>query len=54
MGFKFFTNPRPEIFIVDWLSWHNHQEGKDEPVQDMDIRVDSLQSTTDIPECMSI
>ena len=24
--------PRPEIFIAEWLSWHNHQEGKDEPI----------------------
>ena len=46
--------PGPEIFIVDWLSHHNHKEGKDEPIQDMDIRVDAIQSTTDIPECMSI
>ena len=46
--------PRPEIFIPDWLSHHNHKEDKDEPVQDMDIRVDDIQSMTDIPECMSI
>ena len=46
--------PRPDIVIADWLSWHNHQEGKDEPVQDMDIRVDAIQSTTDILECISI
>ena len=26
---------RPEIFIADWLLQHNHQEGKDEPIQDM-------------------
>ena len=24
--------PKPEIFIADRLSWHNHQEGKDEPI----------------------
>ena len=23
--------PGPDIFIADWLLWHNHQEGKDEP-----------------------
>ena len=46
--------PRSEIFIVDWLSWQNHKEGKDELIEDMDIRVDAIQSTTDIPECMSI
>ena len=46
--------PGPEIFIADWLLWHNHQEGKDEPIQDMDVRVDTIQSTTDILECISI
>ena len=45
--------PGPEIFIVDWLSHHNHED-KDEPIRDMDIRVDAIQSATDIPECTSI
>ena len=42
--------PGPELFIADWLSWHNLKEGTDEPIQDMDIRVDAIQSTIDIPE----
>ena len=46
--------PGPEIFIGDWLSHHNHEEGKDEPIRDMDIRVDAIQSATDILECISI
>ena len=46
--------PRPEIFIADWLLWHNHHKGKDELIQNMDIRVDAIQSATDIPECISI
>ena len=46
--------PGPEIFIVDWLSRHNHMEGKDKPTKDMDIRIDAIQSATDIPECLSI
>ena len=29
--------PGPEIFIAYWLSWHNHEEGKDEPIWDMDM-----------------
>ena len=46
---------RPQIFVADWwLSCHNCRKGKDDPIQDMDIRVDTLQSTTDILECMSI
>ena len=43
-----------DIFIADWLSWHNHQVGKDEQMVDMDIRVDAMQSTTDVLECRSI
>ena len=30
-------NPGPEIFIADWLLQHNHIEGKDKPIKDMDI-----------------
>ena len=29
-------------------------ESKDKPIKDMDIRIDITQSTTDIPECVSI
>ena len=46
--------PGPEIFIADCLSHHNHKEDKDKPIRDMDVWVDTLQSMTDIPECMSI
>ena len=46
--------PGPETFVADWLSQHNQKEGKDEPLQNMDVRVNAIQSATDIPECMSI
>ena len=46
--------PGPEICIADWLSQHNHHEGKDELICGMDIRVDTIQSATDIPKCISI
>ena len=46
--------PGPKIFIADWLSQHSHEEKKDKPIKDMDIRIDTIQSATDIPECMSI
>ena len=42
--------PGPEIFIADWLSRNNHVEGKDKPIKDMDIWVDAIQSTIDMPE----
>ena len=46
--------PGPEIFIADWLSQHKHAEGKDKPIKDTDIRIDTKQKVTNISECMSI
>ena len=46
--------PQPKIFIADCLSQHNHEEGKDKLIRDMDIRIDAIQSATDILECVSI
>ena len=46
--------PGPEIFLADWLSWHNHMEGKDKPIKDMDIQVDAIQSLVDMLDCISI
>ena len=46
--------PGPQIFIADWLSRQNQKEGKDRPIQDMDIWVDTIQAMTDLPKCISI
>ena len=46
--------PGPDFFIMDWLSRHNHMENKDEEICGMDVRVDAIQMTTYIWECMSI
>ena len=46
--------PGPEIFIADWLLRHNHTEGKDKPIKDMEIQVDAIQTATDMPECVSM
>ena len=51
---KIIYKPGLEIFIADWLSQYNHEEGKDKPSKDMDIRIDAIQSLTDIQECVSI
>ena len=40
--------PGPEIFIADWLSRHNHTEGKDKLIKGMDIWVDAIQTTMDM------
>ena len=46
--------PGPEIFIADWLLRHNHTEGKDKPIKGMDIQVDTIQATMEMPECVSV
>ena len=44
----------PELFIADWLSRHNHTENKDEEMHGMNVKVDTIQTTMNISECMSI
>ena len=46
--------PGPDIFIADWLSRHNHMEGKDKPIKGMELCIDIIQTTTDMPECLSM
>ena len=46
--------PGPEIFTADWLLQHNHAEGKDKLIKDVDIRIDPIQIATDILECVSV
>ena len=43
-----------KIFNADWLSRHNHVEGKDKPIKGMDIWVDAIQSASDMPQCISM
>ena len=46
--------PGLEIFTADWLSRQNHKENKDAAIHGMDIRVDAIQVSMNIPECMSV
>ena len=46
--------PGPEIFIADWLSWHNHIKGKDKPMKHMDIKVNTIRIATGILVCVHI
>ena len=48
------SKPGPEIFIADWLSRNNHVEGRDRPIKDMDIWVETIQSSIDMLECISM
>ena len=38
-GSQIIYKPGPKFFIADWFSCHNHVEGKDKPIKDMDIRI---------------
>ena len=42
--------PGTEIFIADWLLRNNHVEGKDKPIKDMDVSVDAIKTSVDMPE----
>ena len=46
--------PGPEIFIVDWLSRHNHAKGKDKAIKGMDVWVDAIQNPMGMLECLSM
>ena len=46
--------PGPDLFIADLLSRHYHTENKDAEIQGTDIKVDTIQTATNIPECMPI
>ena len=43
-----------DVFIADCLSRYNHVGGKEKPTEDMDVKVDALQSKTDMLECVSM
>ena len=46
--------PGPEIFIAYWLSQHNNEENKDAAICDMDVRIDAIQMSMTVPECISV
>ena len=46
--------PGPDIFIADWLSRYNHDEGKDQLIKGLELWVDVIQTTTDMSDCLSM
>ena len=44
--------PGPDVFIADWLSRQNHKENRDKEIPDMQLNVDAIQTTTNIPDGM--
>ena len=43
----------PDLFMADWLSRH-HSKNKDEEIMGMQISMNAIQSTTNVPECMTM
>ena len=46
--------PGPELYIVHWLSYHNHAENKGQEMSGMKINMHMINITVDIAICMSI
>ena len=44
----------PDLFMADWLSRQSHKEGKDEQIEGMQVNINNIKTSTDIPECMMI
>ena len=47
-------NQGPDLFIVDWLSSQIHIENKDEKTASMRVNINAINTSTEIPACMSI
>ena len=44
--------PGPDLFIADNLSRQYHKENKDDEMPEMQLNIDAIQTTTNIPDCM--
>ena len=42
----------PKLFIVDWLSRHNHSKNRDEEIPMMSLNINAIETCADIPECI--
>ena len=39
--------------MADWLSGQTHNENKDEEIKGMQICINAIQVTTNVPDCMT-
>ena len=46
--------PEPDLFIADWLSRQNHKEKKDAEMPGIQLNIDAIQTTTNIPGCKTV
>ena len=44
----------PDLFIADCLSRQNHKEKEDAKIPGMQLNINAMQATTNIPDCMTI
>ena len=51
---KIIYMPGPDLVIAYWLSRQNHKEDKDEEIAGMEVNINTLETATNIPECMTI
>ena len=42
--------PGPDLFIAYWLSRQNHKKNKDTEIPHMQVNIDAIQMTTNIPQ----
>ena len=46
--------PGPDLFIADWPSRQSHRENKDKEIDGMQVNINTIHTTMNIPECMSV
>ena len=51
---KIIHEPGPDLLISDWLSRQNNKADKDEVIAGMQVNVNTVETATNIPECMMI
>ena len=49
-----FYKAGPELYIVDWLPYHNHAENRDQEILDIIMSIHMINTSVDIPICMFI
>ena len=51
---RIISKPGSNIFMADWLSTQNHSKNKDKEITGIQISINAIQSTTNIPECIKM
>ena len=53
-GINIIYKPGLDLFMADLLSRQNHKEDKDEEIEGIQVNVNNIETSTNIPECMMI